>query len=69
MIKLNYFIEKCGKNFLVIERSTDQLVGIYPDSKRAKERIKQLNSGCGFDGWTPAFILQGSDKNPRIQYK
>jgi hypothetical protein len=59
---MNYYLERVGSRFTIIERDTKQVVFSHTDKKTTMELMQNLNSGSGFDGWTPEFILQ-SGKN------
>jgi len=55
----NYYIKKNDSHkFEVMERSTEQSIGVFADYKSAQEMSKKLNNGAGFDGWTPTFFLK-----------
>jgi hypothetical protein len=54
----NYFIKSEDGKFHVIERDTDQNIKSYNNYCKAKKQCDLLNSGVGFDGWTPAFIIK-----------
>jgi hypothetical protein len=56
---MNYKIKSNPNNFFeVIETPTDQVVGVFPLMKEAKDFLRHLNFGGGFDGWTPSFFLK-----------
>jgi uncharacterized FlaG/YvyC family protein len=44
--------------FNVVETSTNQIIKTFPAPKEAKEFMRHLNLGGGFDGWTPSFMLK-----------
>ena len=50
--------EKNCPIFKVLETNTDQVLGVFKDLKEAKQLLRHLNLGGGFDGWTPSFILK-----------
>lgn len=62
---MNYFVKRDVLNCLVIEKSTEQVIAQSIGYSEARDFAKKLNSGSGFDGWTPAFILQGTVQTPR----
>ena len=59
---MNYHVKKNSSDYNVVEKATNHIIGTYTRHESARSAAKQLNSGLGFDGWTPAFILQ-TDKN------
>jgi hypothetical protein len=59
---VNYYLERVGSRFAIIERETKQVVFNHVDRKTTLTLMRKLNEGSGFDGWTPEFILQ-SGKN------
>ena len=54
----NYFIKKQENKYHIMENATDQSVMTFDSYDAAKKQVKHLNSGGGFDGWTPAYLLQ-----------
>ena len=46
----------------ILEIKTDQVVKKNLSIKKAKEMVRHLNFGGGFDGHTPAFFLAESAK-------
>lgn len=46
----------------ILETKTDQIVLRGLGMRKAKEMVRHLNFGGGFDGSTPAFFLAGSAK-------
>ncbi len=42
----------------VMETKTEQLIEAFEFEDDAVEHSNLLNSGVGFDGWTPHFMLQ-----------
>jgi len=57
--------EKNCPIFNVIETTTKQVIKTFKTQKDAKEFMRHLNLGGGFDGWTPTFLL----KNIGLQSK
>jgi hypothetical protein len=47
----------------ILEVNTDQIVMKSLPQRKAKEMVRHLNFGGGFDGFTPAFFLNYIDKN------
>ena len=48
--------------FQVIERATDQVIKQFYTFDEAHKFRKSLQEGQAFDGWTPAFILQPTNR-------
>jgi hypothetical protein len=46
----------------ILETKTNQIVKEGLGMRQAKEMVRHLNFGGGFDGWTPAFFLTKSEK-------
>ena len=46
----------------ILETKTDQIVKRGLSIRKAKEVVRHLNFGGGFDGFTPAFFLAGNAK-------
>ena len=53
------YVERGGD---ILEIKTDQVVKKNLSIKKAKEMVRHLNFGGGFDGHTPAFFLAESAK-------
>ena len=47
----------------ILETKTNQIIKIGIGLKKAKEMVRHLNFGGGFDGETPAFFLSDIKKN------
>lgn len=60
---MNYFVKRDSTGYLVIEKATEHVVASFSKHDEAKNLSKRLNAGTGFDGWTPAFILQSTKNN------
>jgi hypothetical protein len=50
------FMHEAGGD--ILETKTDQIIMFGVGLKKAKETIRHLNFGGGFDGETPAFFLK-----------
>ena len=48
------YVERGGD---ILETKTDQVVKRNLSIRKAKEMVRHLNFGGGFDGFTPAFFL------------
>ena len=46
------------KVFDIYERNTELRVKTFNSYNKAKEIVKNLNSGGGFNGWTPTFFTK-----------
>lgn len=56
---VNYKVEQTSdKKFSVKEVKTEQIIKVFSNNKDAREYMKGLNLGRGFDGWSPSFILK-----------
>ena len=60
--KMNYNLVE-GKDktmYDVLEETTNQVIKSFPGDKfsEAREFMRHLNLGGGFDSWTPAFLLK-----------
>ena len=42
----------------IVETQTDHVVATIKNKDEAKKRMRNLNFGAVFDGWTPAFFLK-----------
>jgi len=47
----------------IVETKTDQIIIKRVCMSKAKEMVRHLNFGGGFDGLTPAFFLSKREKN------
>lgn len=61
------FMHEAGGDILEIK--TDQIIMFGVSLKKAKETIRHLNFGGGFDGETPAFFLKNISTGMNILYK
>jgi len=59
----NYYIKSVDKTYCVIESATNQQIGKFETRKKANEFRDFLNSGGGFDGWTPEFVIKYMSQN------
>lgn len=60
---MNYHIEKNSEGWFVVETETDHVVSFHQSSITAKSQMRRLNSGSGFDGFTPAFFALNSSNS------
>lgn len=61
MMNYNLIEDKTDNYFWIEETPTNQLIKKVVGFKEAKETMRYLNLGGGFDGWTPAFFLKKLD--------
>mgnify|MGYP003346083014 CR=1 FL=1 len=56
---MNYKIlfNKRKKQYILCETQTKQIIKIFQKKRDAKNLMKKLNLGGGFDGQTPTFFL------------
>ena len=64
MIDINTSYVEIGGD--ILELKTSQIVAEKLPMKKAKEMLRHLNFGGGFDGTTPAFFLQKFKKNVQM---
>lgn len=58
---MNYKLQENSKDkslYDVFETTTDQVVASYGEFSEARKKLRFLNLGGGFDGWTPSFFLK-----------
>ena len=56
--RMNYKIVSYPNKFDVLETSTSHIIGTYSLYKEAKDLLRHLNLGGGFDGNTPNFFMK-----------
>jgi len=61
---MNYRVVE-GSNFTVVETTTEQIINTFSTMKEAKNYMRYLNLGGGFDGWTPQFMLKKVAELPK----
>jgi hypothetical protein len=54
----NYKIDQGNGLYYVKETTTEQIIKCFSDKEPARQFMKHLNFGGGFDGWTPMFFLK-----------
>ena len=59
MVSTDSYVERGGD---ILETKTDQIIKRGLGLRKAKEMVRHLNFGGGFDGSTPAFFLAESAK-------
>lgn len=60
---MNYKIQNTDNGYTIVERDTGHIIGLYSSSTKAQIVKCILNSGAGFDGWTPEFFVRNLTKN------
>ena len=66
---MNYKIKNNNNVFDVLETATNQIIASFPTQKEAKDLLRKLNLGGGFDGWTPTFILKTINHSLNLLFK
>lgn len=61
---MNYKVVEIGGSYCVEEKTTGHIIEAYNNMQDAKKKMKFLNLGGGFDGFSPSFIL--SEKTKRL---
>ena len=54
-----YELRRHGKTFKIYETKTKQYIAKYKCKDQATDAIFKLNSGSGFNGVTPKFLMSG----------
>jgi hypothetical protein len=53
-----YIIKKLDKKkFVLFENASENVIKVFDDWSKARDMSRFLSKGGGFDGWTPAFLL------------
>jgi len=55
---LSYRVQKKNHKFHVVEKDTEQIIETYNTRDEAKDTVRSLNLGSGFNGFTPAFFTE-----------
>jgi len=61
---VNYKVVQISGSYCVEEKSTGLIIEAYNNMEDAKKKMKFLNLGGGFDGFSPSFIL--SEKSRKL---
>jgi hypothetical protein len=59
---MNYKVVEIGGSYCVEEKTTGYIIEAYNTPEEAKKKMKFLNLGGGFDGFTPSFVLSENTK-------
>jgi hypothetical protein len=54
---MNYKVVEIGGSYCVEEKTTGLIIEAYNNMEDAKKKMKFLNLGGAFDGFSPSFIL------------
>lgn len=58
-----YKIEKLDKKkFVLIENASENVIKVFDDWNKSRDMSRFLSKGGGFDGWTPAYLLDNRGK-------
>lgn len=53
---MSYTLKKADTAYNIYEKSSDVLIELSCEEKKAKDLCRKLNLGSGFNGWTPTFF-------------
>jgi hypothetical protein len=53
---MSYVLKKSDTAYNIYEKSSDVLIELSLEEKKAKDLCRKLNLGSGFNGWTPPFF-------------
>ena len=53
---MSYSVRKSGSVYNILEKNTNTIIVVEKTEWQARNLCKRLNSGCGFDGFTPNFF-------------
>jgi hypothetical protein len=59
---MNYKVVEIGGSYCVEEKATGYIIEAYNTQEEAKKKMKFLNLGGSFDGFTPSFVLSEKTK-------
>jgi|TARA_R110000851_G_scaffold254088_1_gene406585 hypothetical protein len=54
----NYTVRRHGDTYKIYEAPTKQYIDSHVEKDMADRICKKLNTGCGFEGNTPGFIIR-----------
>jgi hypothetical protein len=55
---MSYTLKKADTAYNIYEKSSDVLIELSFEEKKAKDLCRKLNLGSGFNGWTPLFFAE-----------
>jgi hypothetical protein len=55
---MSYILKKTDIAYHIYEKSSDILIELNFDEKKAKDLCRKLNLGSGFNGYTPSFFAE-----------
>jgi hypothetical protein len=55
---MSYTLKKTDTAYNIYEKSSDVLIELSFEEKKAKDLCRKLNLGSGFNGWTPLFFAE-----------
>jgi len=58
-----YEIRKNENTFEIVEKATNFIIVSYNRKYKSHDLLNKLNSGGGFDGWTPNFFIKNIKKS------
>jgi hypothetical protein len=53
---MSYAVTSKEGKYDLLEKSSDVLIELNYEEKKAKDMCRKLNLGAGFNGWTPPFF-------------
>lgn len=54
---MNYKLVNRKNKHGVLEIQTNQIIKLFDNRNDARDLLRHLNLGGGFDGWTPSFMI------------
>jgi hypothetical protein len=63
---MSYVLKKSDTVFNIYEKSSDVLIELSLEEKKAKDLCRKLNLGSGFNGWTPLFFAVKYDAKEEV---
>lgn len=53
---MSYGVRKGNEGYNIYEKDTEQIIELGITEKYARDVVRKLNLGSGFNGWTPSFF-------------
>jgi hypothetical protein len=63
---MSYVLKKSDTAYNIYEKSSDVLIELSLEEKKAKDLCRKLNLGSGFNGWTPLFFAVKYDAKEEV---